>query len=131
METTLSDFFRAYERKPWRPGQVDCCLFMAAWAVWLGYPDPARDWRGTYDSEDGFRAIIHKAGGVVPLIEECALSINARRVSQPITGDVAVIGSATNIDRQFGAIFDGARWNVRFVNKIGPMAATPLAIWRI
>lgn len=104
---------------------------MAAWAVWLGYPDPARDWRGTYDSEDGFRAIIHKAGGVVPLIEACAATIRAKRVQQPSVGDTAVIGSATNIDRQFGAIFDGARWNVRFVNKIGPMAATPLAIWRI
>jgi len=131
METTLADFFRAYERKPWQPGQVDCCLFVAAWAMWLGHTDPARDWRGSYDSEEAFQSIIRKSGGVVPLFESCAAHIKAKRVQHASAGDVGVIGSPTNIDRQFGAIFDGERWNIRFIHNIGPMTAKPLAIWRL
>ncbi|MCM2455297.1 hypothetical protein HGO37_07870 [Rhizobium sp. CG4] len=131
MENTLADFFRAYERKPWQPGQVDCCLFVASWLIWLGHPDPAQDWRGSYDSDEGFRAIIGKAGGLVPLFEQCAVKIRAKRVQCPSVGDVGVIGSQANIDRQFGAIFDGERWRVRFINSISPMMATPLAIWSI
>jgi hypothetical protein len=131
MENTLSDFFRAYERKPWQPGHVDCCLFVAAWSIWLGHPDPALDWRGSYDSDQGFREIISKAGGVVPLFERCAARIRARRVQRASVGDVAVIGSHKNIEKQFGAIFDGERWNIRFIDRIGSLTATPLAIWRL
>lgn len=131
MENTLSDFFRAYERKPWQPGRVDCCLFVAAWVIWLGRPDPAEAWRGRYDCEDGFRDIIRRAGGLVPLFEACANKVRAKRVQYPSAGDVAVIGSASNLERQFGAIFDGTSWNIRFVHNVGPLTSKPLAIWRI
>lgn len=131
MEGKLEAFFRHHEEQAWNPGRVDCCLFLASWAVWLGHPDPAPHLFGTYDSEDGFRAIISAAGGVVPVVERCVSNIGGKRVQQPFCGAVGVIGSSTNIDRQFGAIFDGSRWNVRFIHSIGPMAAAPLAIWSI
>lgn len=131
MEKTLSDFFRAHERKPWQPGQVDCCLFVADWALWLGRSDPAEGWRGSYDTEDGFRAIINAAGGLVPLFEGCAAKVRAKRVQCAAAGDVAVIGSPNNIGKQFGAIFDGTLWNIRFKHNVGPLTSRPLAIWRI
>jgi hypothetical protein len=60
-----------------------------------------------------------------------APAIGGKRLQRPLPGAIGVIGSSLNIDHQFGAIFDGARWNVRFINKIGQMAASPLAIWSI
>lgn len=131
METALGDFLRVYDAKPWAPGQVDCCLMLASWAIWLGHRDPAEHLRGTYDSDDGFRAIIAAACGVVPVVEACTARIGGRRVQHPSCGDVGVIGSSTNIHRQFGAIFDGERWRVRFIDRVGAMVAKPLAIWRI
>lgn len=132
MEQTLREFVRAYGEKPWRPGvDVDCCLFLASWALWLGHRDPAAHLRGTYDSDDGFRLIVEHAGGIMPLVEDCAVRIDGRRVQRPACGSIGVIGSPTNIHRQFGAIHDGERWLVRFRNSVGPMVATPLAIWMI
>lgn len=131
VDPVLAGFIASYEVKPWAPGTVDCCLALAAWAVWLGYPDPAEHLRGTYNSEDGFRAIFVRAGGVVALVASCAAKIDARPVDSPQCGDIGVIGSAVSNDRQFGAIFDGERWRVRFTNRYGAMVASPLAIWRI
>lgn len=124
-------FLCAYERKQWLPGTVDCCLFLAAWAVWLGYPDPAQHLRGTYEDEAGFRAIIDEAGSVTAVVERCALSINAKRLQRPLCGSIGVIGSHSNIHRQFGAIHDGEGWNVRFIHGVHRMIAAPLAIWSI
>lgn len=131
MRDILQEFFRLHAQLPWKPGEVDCCLFLASWAIYLGHRDPAPHLRGTYDSDDGFRSIIHQVGGVVPLVERCVDLIGGTRLQVPVCGAIGVIGSQNNMDHQFGAIFDGARWNVRFINSIGPMSAAPLAIWSI
>lgn len=131
MERTLTEFLSAYRNKPWRPGEVDCCLFLAAWAIWLGHRDPAQHLRGSYDSKEGFRAIIERAGSVSALVGSCVASIGGKRLQRPLCGAIGVIGSATNIHRQFGAIHDGERWNVRFKNDVGFMTAAPLSIWMI
>jgi hypothetical protein len=127
----LAAFLAANDRKPWEPGTVDCCLFLADWAMWLGHEDPAAHLRGTYSDDDGFRAIIAAHEGVVPVVAACVANINGKRVQQPRCGSVGVIGSAANIKRQWGAIFDGSRWIVRSRQGIGPIAAKPLAIWEI
>ncbi|XKM40320.1 DUF6950 family protein [Rhizobium ruizarguesonis] len=127
----LAAFFADHNTRHWRPCQVDCCMFLASWAMWLGHSDPASHLRGTYDSDDGFRAIIAGAGGVVPVVERCVASIGGHRADGPQLGVIGVIGSPTNIQRQWGAIFDGERWLVRFHDHVGPMAARPLAIWKI
>lgn len=131
MRETLLAFFAAHERKPWQPGHVDCCMLLASWAIWLGHRDPAQHLRGTYSTDEGYRAIVSAAGGVVPLVERCVARINGKRIQQPSCGAIGVIGSASNIQHQFGSIFDGERWRVRFTNKIGNMTARPLAIWSI
>jgi hypothetical protein len=131
MERTLAEFLRAYGEKRWQPGEVDCCMFLAAWAIWLGHSDPAAHLRGTYDSEEGFRAIVEREGSVPVLVGSCASLIRGRRQQRPVCGAIGVIGSAINVHRQFGAIHDGERWQVRFKNGVGPMAAQPLGIWSI
>lgn len=131
MNNQWASFARAYGEKPWEPGKVDCCLCLAAWAIWLGHPDPAQHLRGTYADEAGFRDIISKAGSVAAVVERCAASINAKRLQRPLCGSIGVIGSATNIHRQYGAIHDGEGWNVRFIHGVHRMIAAPLAIWSI
>ncbi|WP_223567252.1 DUF6950 family protein [Agrobacterium tumefaciens] len=131
MDQTLSAFLDAYREKPWRPGHVDCCLFLASWAIWLGHRDPAEHLRGTYEDEAGFRSHIEASGSVVSLVGTCAAKIHGKRMQSPYAGSIGVIGSSRNIYHQFGAIFDGERWLVRFINGVGPMVAKPLAIWAI
>lgn len=131
IEIALADFLRAYGEKPWQPGKVDCCLFLAAWAIWLGHRDPAAHLRGTYDTEEGFRALIRDAGGVSPIVSHCALSIGAKRVQRPSCGDIGIVGNTKDIRCQFGAIFDGARWVIRTPSGHRRIFAGPLAAWSI
>jgi len=127
----LEAFFAEHGARAWQPGQVDCLLMLADYAVALGYPDPAAHLRGAYDSEDGFRSIIEQAGGVVPLVAGCAGRIGAKRLQQPLRGAIGVIGSAGNVHRQFGAIYDGERWIARLKENFTRVTANPLAIWAI
>jgi hypothetical protein len=127
----LKEFFAVYSALPWQPGKVDCLLMLADYAVALGYSDPAAHLRGTYDSDEGFERIIEWAGNVPALVGDCAGRINAKLVQRPFCGAIGVIGSSSDIHRQFGAIHDGERWNIRFKEKIAPMVARPLAIWII
>jgi len=127
----LDAFFADHARKVWSPGVTDCCLAVADWAIACGHPDPAVHLRETYDCEAGFRAIISSAGGVTALVESCAAAIGGRRVNEPMRGAIGVIGSLSNVHRQFGAIHDGAGWRVRFVEGFFPMLARPLAMWEI
>lgn len=109
-------------------GQVDCCLVMADWAIWLGQADPAADLRGSYMTEDGCREVVRRAGGLVPLIQVCADRSGWKRIDRPFIGAVGVIGSRKVVNRQFGAIFNG-RWMVRLEQGFVPFMAQPIAIW--
>jgi hypothetical protein len=127
----LAAFIAAHVCLRWEPGQIDCCLFLADWARWIGHSDPAAHLRGKYNSEDGFRAIITAAGGVVPVVAECIANIGGQLINSPACGAVGVIGSRTHFNRQWGALYDGERWLVRSRDGIGPVVAQPLAVWKI
>nr|CAD6417674.1 hypothetical protein REQ54_01737 [Rhizobium sp. Q54] len=129
---TLRAFLAAYEHEPWTPGEkVDCCLIIAEWAKWLGYPDPVSDFRGTYEPGQGQIDILAAHGGALPLVEAAALSIGARRVAVPQAGDFGVVGSAKNITRQFGVIHDGQGWLTRAPDGFKRITAKTLAAWRL
>lgn len=120
-----------YGALPWSPGyRVDCCLALAEWAISLGHDDPAARLRGTYDSDEGFRAIISAHQGVVPLVASCLPTGTATAIA-PRRGDIGVIGSSTNTHRQFGAIHDGCGWLVRQRQGFGRMSARTLAAWTL
>jgi hypothetical protein len=128
---SLLSFVEDCGAKPWQPGSVDCCLALAAWAMWLGHADPAAHLRGTYDDEEGFRAIIARAGGVVPVVQACVDRIGGELVDAPVLGAIGVIGSSNSIHRQWGAIFDGECWLVRTRNGFSRLTAPTQAIWEI
>ncbi|WP_283195486.1 hypothetical protein [Rhizobium sp. AN80A] len=128
---SLSEFIDWHGSQPWQPGTLDCCLCLADWAVAIGHPDPATHLRGRYDDEAGFRAIIAEAGGVVPVVASCIVKIAGKPLQQPYLGSIGVIGSPSNIERQWGAVFDGSRWLIRAQAGFMPLVAPTLAIWSI
>lgn len=125
----LAAFLAHHESKPQVWGEVDCCLVLADWMEWLGYEDCAADLRGTYDSEDGCRSVIAAAGGLRPLIERCN-RLGLEETEVPTVGSIGLIGSATSINRQWGAIWNGERWLVRMERGFVPFFAKPLVIWK-
>lgn len=130
-EAVLGNFFAAYQNKAWNPSTVNCCLYLAAWAIWIGHCDPARHLRGFVCTEQDYMDLIESRGGLVPIVSECVEVIGGIPATFPLCGDVAVIGSEKNIHRQWGAIFDGNRWIIRTRDGLSPMSARPLAIWKI
>lgn len=127
----LAAFLVDNSARHWQPGHVDCCIVLADWAVWLGHADPADHLRGMYDSDEGFRAIIAAHQGAVPVVAACVAKLGGKPIRGPQRGDVGVIGSPTNIHRQFGAIHDGKSWLVRMHGGFGEMTARTLAAWKI
>lgn len=127
---TLKRFIEHHNRLPQEWGKVDCCLALADWAVWLGQEDPAIFLRGSYRTEEGCKELVRSSGGLVPLIEMCNEKTRLwTRTPDPVTGSIGVIGSAKVINRQFGAIYDGRRWNVRMEQGFVGMTASPISIW--
>lgn len=128
---TLRAFLDAYEPAPWTPGDaVDCCLIIAEWAMWLGYPDPVSHHRGSYRPGQGQIDKLAAHGGALPLIEAAALSLGAERVDGPAAGDFGVVGSLNNVTRQFGVIHDGDGWLTRAPDGFKRITARTLAAWR-
>lgn len=129
---TLKAFLEAYEHEPWTPGgKVDCCLVIAEWAKWLGFPDAAAHLRGAYTPGQGQIDILNENGGALALIEQCALSIGAVRVEVPQAGDFGAVGSLSNPCRQFGVIHGGSGWLTRAPDGFKRITARTLAAWRL
>ncbi|WWT40008.1 hypothetical protein [Nostoc phage Nsp-JY10] len=105
-------------------------MVLADWLMSNDCPDPAAHLRGTYCDEAGYRDLIAKRGGLVELVGSCVDPF-CDRVSVPEEGDIGVVGSTSNARRQFGAIFDGARWVVRTAGGFVAVSAKPVAIWRL
>ncbi len=128
----LVAFMASNVREQWTPGdRVDCCLVLAEWAIWLGYPDPAAHLRGSYQPGQGQIDVLAKSGGAVELVAGCADRLGLSRTHAPQAGDIGVVGSGHNITRQFGVIHDGAGWLTRTPQGFARVAAKTLAAWRL
>ncbi|MCB1463267.1 MAG: hypothetical protein KDJ90_12775 [Nitratireductor sp.] len=131
IDALLSEFQKRNAGRRWRPGSVDCVMTLADWLVTLGHRDPAAGLRGVYHDEAGYRAILAGHGGMAPMIDARATMLGLPRTATARTGDVGVIGSAASIDRQWGAIWDGGDWLVRFDGGFSRVKARAMAIWRV
>lgn len=132
MEERLKAFLVSNELEPWTPGgKVDCCLALAEWAIWVGYPDPAAHLRGAYQPGQGQIDILAASGGAIALVKSCVESLGLSGTDAPQVGDIGVVGSAHNNTRQFGVIHDGAGWLTRTPRGFTRVAAKTLAAWRL
>jgi hypothetical protein len=114
--TGLPDYLAARRRLRWRPGVLDCAIFMADWIVECGGQDPIADLRDAYDSEKGFRRILRREGGFVRSCISRLVRIGMTSAVLPAAGDLAAVLAPYGkrrgeIQRRpTGAIFvDGAR----------------------
>ncbi|SHE68332.1 hypothetical protein SAMN02745157_0704 [Kaistia soli DSM 19436] len=131
MIADLDAFLASYGDRPWVWGEVDCSLVLADWAIANGHPDSAAQLRGSYATHQGCLAVVAAAGGVVPLVAACAAVLGLDALAVPERGAIGVVGAASNMHRQWGAIFDGRDWQVRLEPRFVALKAHPLGIWRI
>lgn len=131
----LNDFIKRTNGGPFVWGVSDCTLMVADWCVETGHDDPAEAWRGAYSTEDECRALITERGDLAAVVSACASAAGLKPIAEPEFGCVAVIGSRTNPNRQWAAIWSGSRWAVRWGNERKsawtPMAALALGMWRV
>ncbi|MEC9067803.1 MAG: hypothetical protein VX569_11050 [Pseudomonadota bacterium] len=124
----LGEYLAAARTKPWEWRVHDCTAFPA---IWAGLTDALP----SYADEAEAEAMLHEAGGLVPLWERAATG-RADEVALPELkpGDVGVI-ELMGVDAravECGAIWTGRRW--AFVPASGGIAAvsapTVLKAWR-
>lgn len=139
---TLGEYLASARQKPWAWKSHDCCAFPARWAG-VDLPD--------YSNEAEAEAMLHAAGGMVPLWDDAVAREpgKARPVglSELLPGDVGVIELPATREEtdaetgetfividsvECGAIWTGKRW--AFVPKGGGIASvtapTVLKAWR-
>lgn len=127
----IEDFLSSSLARPFAWGEVDCCLVLADWLVAKGYPDVAADLRGAYRTEDECRTLISRHGGLVALATSVVGRAGLVPIAVPEPGAIAIIGAAKRRDRQWGAIWDGRTWRVRWGDVFVGFAAHPIIIWRV
>ncbi len=88
---TLADYLTSLTRRRWRPGVLDCGVFLADWAVACGRPDPIADVRGSYDSEREFMRILRREGGFMASCATRLARIGAVATTSPMAGDFAIV----------------------------------------
>lgn len=140
----LGAYLASARLKPWRWREHDCTAFPA---IWAGFADalPA------YDDEAEAEAMLHAAGGMVPLWDDAVAREAGKAapigLAQLQPGDVGVIELPATREEtdaetgetfividsvECGAIWTGKRW--AFVPKGGGIAAvsapTVLKAWR-
>ncbi len=131
MIADLDAFIAANAALPHEFGAVDCSLVLADWAIANGHADAAAHLRGCYASEAECLAVIAAAGGVLPLVAACAATLGLVALDRAERGAIGVVGHPSKPRRQWGAIFDGADWQVRLGEGFAAIKAAPIAIWRI
>lgn len=127
----LATFLAENGALPWAWGSVDCCMALADWAQANGHGDLLAQYRGIYDDQAGCLAIVVERGGLLPIVGDGCARVGLTGTEIRTPGVIAVIGSLTVPTRQWGAIWDGSRWQVRGAEGFDPMAAPVLRMWSV
>ncbi|KZK76478.1 hypothetical protein PsW64_05207 [Pseudovibrio sp. W64] len=113
------------------PGKADCCLVLADWACFNGYPDGAQFLRGTYSTTEELNELLTTSGGALGLVEGCVAIAGLLETRSSKIGDIGVVGSLHNPLRQWGAIWDGLNWQVHWRDGFETIHAPALKIWSV
>lgn len=87
----LKTYLSSLAGRRWRPGALDCGVFMADWVRLVRGVDPIADVRGSYATERGFKRILRREGGFA---RSCAVRLAAVGYAPTLTpaaGDIAVV----------------------------------------
>lgn len=93
----LADYLASVARRPFRPGSLDCCVFMADWILAMTGRDPIADRRGTYATTREYRKMLHAEGGFVVACNARAKAVGLRETSEPRAGDPLLVSAPVGI----------------------------------
>ncbi len=116
---------------PFVYGSSDCCLVLADWACANGYRDGAVALRGSYSCRVQMEQLLVTSGGALGLVGGCAVVAGLSETPIKQVGTIGVIGSAHNPLRQWGAIWDGSRWQVHWDVGFEGVCAPTLKMWSV
>lgn len=87
----LADYLASLRHRRWRPGQLDCGVFMADWVVALCGRDPIADVRGTYTTEKQFLRIVRREGGFEVACAARLMRAGFRETGAAAAGDLMTV----------------------------------------
>lgn len=87
----LKDYLSSFSDRRWRPGRLDCGVFMADWVRLVCGTDPIADVRGTYSTEREFKRILRREGGFVQSCGARLAAVGYSKTESPSSGDMAVV----------------------------------------
>lgn len=88
---TLEEYLQDRAAIPGSWGQCDCALFLADWILIRTGKDPAKAFRGTYDTALAARRALELFGGTVELYGRQLARVGWVATSDPQPGDVGVV----------------------------------------
>jgi hypothetical protein len=91
MAAVLADYLASLRNRKWRPGILDCGVFMADWAEQVCGADPIADVRGTYATEKQFLRIARSEGGFERACAARLARIGMVETSRPLRGDLMTV----------------------------------------
>ena len=121
----------SYEATPGVLGVSDCCLAVADWAIANGYQDGAADLRGQYATEEEMYATIAEHGDITATVAHCARIAGITETTDRGLGTIAVVGKPEDMYRQWAAIWDGVRWQVRLKDGFRSLDAYCIRMWKV
>lgn len=129
MADLLAAFLQEAEAAPFVLGTWDCMLTPANWVQRVLGRDPVAVYRGTYDSELGWRRILKQGGGAVRVFGDCMEGAGLMRTAEPTAGDVAIVETPLG---ELGAIYVGhKRFAVKTLDGMLTGVLPPAAIWAL
>lgn len=96
-KAVLSDYLASVARRPFKPGSLDCCIFMADWIRMVIGRDPIADRRGTYATTREYRKMLHQEGGFVVACDARAKTIGLRETAAPQVGDPMLVSAPVGV----------------------------------
>lgn len=120
-------------RTPLVWGRSDCLTgLVAGWIARETGIDPAAPWRGRYWSEIGAAMLVHRAGGLVALMDKAAARCGLARTEAAQVGDVGAIQVFADGRLQLaGAICSTNGWAFLMPCGLHIAPAPVAAAWRI
>lgn len=127
----FTTFMAEHSELSWAWGTVDCAMTLADWAVANGHDDPAALLRGTYSTEIGWRLIVVRRGGLLPIVNDLSALAGFSRLEAPALGAIGVLGRLMQAELQRAAIYDGENWQARSEAGFVPISMPVLTMWAL
>lgn len=98
ISTALKLYLTSLSKHRWRPGEMDCGVFMADWVRMVCGCDPIADVRGSYTTVEEFELILAAEGGFLRACAARLRRVGYQRTRMPSAGDIAAVMAPSVLD---------------------------------